>query len=447
MSTKIRRVRATSLPSNPRPDTLYEVGGRLYLGGVAVSAGGGSARLTLPVPYVDPAVTAEAVTVSFGPSSQANANSEYSALGTPTYRFDQLSGIAASARRVELDGLIQLRVRNDGVSAFFESGVTVIGGVTQYSAGSGAIRFVTMAQTVTLVMTPNAVFSARILVDGCRLAGSNSAGVVSGSVSTTSNAPNWIVLTFPDERQRVISFEGVNLKSIFLSNSRYASPPFVQRPKLLVCGDSFAQRVSATGEGSFFGSLGRLAGRAAGLNTVNIAQGGTGYVNPGSHYNYQSGIEWLAANGGGYAPDYLLLYGTGNDATFSASLQAKVSDTIRAALAAYPNLKKIICTGCYGGFSTDAVAADLSARIKSGAEAVGDSRVVYVPVHTPETDDPMFTGTGSVPSPANDGGNADLYFSNSTQGAGDRHPNRAGVIYGADYIARRLYSAITGAAL
>lgn len=49
MSTKIRRVRATSLPSNPRPDTLYEVSGQLYLGSAKVSGGGGAAENVVAV--------------------------------------------------------------------------------------------------------------------------------------------------------------------------------------------------------------------------------------------------------------------------------------------------------------------------------------------------------------------------------------------------------------
>lgn len=49
MSTKIRRVRASALPSNPRPDTLYEVAGELYLGGTKVSGSpsGGSGSVAV----------------------------------------------------------------------------------------------------------------------------------------------------------------------------------------------------------------------------------------------------------------------------------------------------------------------------------------------------------------------------------------------------------------
>lgn len=413
----------------------------------------GSARLSPPTPLIEPALTAEAVTVAFGPTSQANAYSEYSALGTPTYLFTTAALAAANARRVELDGLLRLNVANEGLGAFLSHGAQKISGTIGLSSGAGAMVFGTPAKRLIIVGFPNTTLKVRVLVDGRRLPGSDSSGSLTGTVSTTSNAPNWIDITLPDERYRVISYEGLNIRSIFALNAAggnsMIAPPYAPRQKMLVLADSFGSRVSATGEGAFWGKLATLAGRSIGLNVVNLGQGGTGWVNNvgGANYNYKEGLEWLAATVPEYRPDYLWFYGTGNDAaSFAAGLQGQVTDTLRSAFALYPALKKIICTGCYGGFNTDTVASDVSARIKAGVDALGDNRVSYVGVHTPDTDDPMFYGTGSVPDPKGDG-NADFYFSSAAQGAGDRHPNRSGVVYGADYMARRLYSVLAGAAL
>lgn len=422
--------------------------------GLAASGGtelslAGTAKVFPPTAWVEPAVSPEAITVAWGPSSQAQANTEYTALGTPTYNLTTSALVAQYGPRMEFDGLVKLNVANEGLGCFLTHGLQKISGNMGLSSGGGALRFSTTAKRLIICGFPNTNFKVRILVDGCRLPGSGADGVLTSTLATTSNAPNWIDLTFPDERMRVISYEGLNLRSIFALNAAgqnvYISPPYSKRDNILIMSDSFGTRVSATGEGSFHGKLANMASRLVGLNAVNIGVGGTGWVSSqaGSQYNYKEGMEYLAATVPAYKPDYLWFYGTGNDASLESAVYPQVVDTLRSALALWPNIKGIICTGVYGGFNTEAIATRLSKLIKAGVDTIADSRIRYIPICSAETDDPMFTGAGSVPDPKGDG-NADFYFSNSTQGTGDRHPNRAGVIYGADYMAKRIYQALKG---
>lgn len=415
------------------------------------TAGNGSARLTVPDLYVEPAPSRETITVAWGPSADAAANSEYASLGTPSYRFDQAANLNNSLRRVELDGILRADRVEEGFGTRLDFSLGAVSTTPYFVQGAapGAIRFVTSSPNVTLVSYPNSTLKCRILVDGAVVSGADVAGVLTGPVATGGGRPNWIKLTFPDARPRVISYGAPNIKSIFVDSGYYIAPPYTQRPKLLVAGDSFAVRFGATGEVTPFGSLAILAGRACGMSTVNIAQGGSGWVstNGGVRYNYRQGLAWLAANAPSYKPDYLLLWSTGNDWDFRADLQSQVTATIREALTYWPDIKQIMVTGVYGGFNTESMALDLSRRVKAGFDAVEDDRVVYIPTCASETSDPLYTGTGSVPSPANDGGNADIYFSNASQGAGDRHPNRAGVLYGADWLARRIYASAAGTPL
>lgn len=409
-----------------------------------------SARLNQPSRHVEPAITDEVVTVTWGPSADgATANTEYAALGTPTYRFDRAADIAASLKRIELDGLIRADRVEENLGTRLDQSLLATTTTPFFSQGSnGAILLMTASPNVTLVGYPNAALTCRVLVNGRRLSGSDVAGRLTGPVATTAGRPNWIKLTFPDARPRIISCGMNTLKSIFLDAGYYAVPPATRRPTLLEAGDSFLARVCATGEAAAWGNVGLLAARAIGLNAVNIAQGGTGWLSTAgdTRYNYRQGLKWLYENAPGYKPQNLLMWGSGNDNGFRDGLRQQVTDTLKEALTYWPDLENIMVTGVYGGYNSDAVASDLSARIKDGVAAVGDGRIEYMPVHTPETDDPMFTGTGSVPSPAGDG-NADLYFSSAAQGAADRHPNRGGVVYASEYLARRMFACLTGAQL
>lgn len=442
----------TQLPLQGVFDTSNgQLVGLAAAGGTELSLAG-TAKVFPPAAWVEPPQSQEAITVAWGPTSQAQAYTEYAALGTPTYTFTTSALTAQHGPRMEADGLVKLFVANEGLGCFLGHGLQKISGNMGLSSGGGALRFSTSAKKLIICGFPNTTFKVRILVDGCRLPGSGADGVLTGSVATTSNAPNWIEITFPDERFRVISYEGLNLRSIFALNTVgqnvYISPPYAKRENILIMSDSFGTRVSATGEGAYHGKLANIASRMLGLNPVNVGVGGTGWIanQLGAQYNYREGMEYLAATVPTYKPDYLWFYGTGNDARLSSQVYQQVVDTLRSALALWPNLKGIVCTGVYGGFNTEAIAVQLSKLIKAGVDTVADSRIRYIPVCASETDDPMFTGKGSVPDPKGDG-NADFYFSNSTQGAGDRHPNRAGVLYGADWMAKRIYQALKGPSL
>lgn len=419
------------------------------LTGIAATGGvelnfSGSTKVLQPVPYVEPAVTPETVTIAYGPSADGSpANTEYAALGTPTYRFDRAVDLPNSLRRVELEGVLRADRVEEGFGTRLDFSLGATTTTPYFVQGRGMVRFVTQSPTVTLVSYPNAALKCRILVDERRLAGSDTGGYLTGPVATTGGRPNWITLTFPDARPRVISYQANNIKSIFLGSGYYAAPPYAIKESMLELGDSFLARICATGEAGAWGNMGEIAGKMLGLNVVNIAQGGTGWVSTAgaTRYNFGQGLAWLKTNAPAYSPTNLLFWSTGNDWNNREELQAKVTSTLLEALSYYPNVKRIVVTGVYGGFNTDSMAADLTSRIRAGVEAVGDSRIVYVPMHTPETDEPLFTGTGSVADPKGDG-NSDVYLSSASQGAGDRHPNRAGVLYAADYLAKRIYAAL-----
>ena len=392
-----------------------------------------------------PNVTTEAITYTWGPSSQGTANTEYTALGTPTYRFDTAPLIAESKRFINLLHTTGLVLNAAGAAANINSGITGAAGAQQFAFGGGEVEFFYPGSVISICYSTNQSASLRVMVDGNLLTGANAEGQVTGGVATSSNAPQWITITCPDARERKYSFKGLNIKSIICQAGKYISPT-KPRSRFIGLGDSFGSRLKANDDPAAYGSVQQLAAEALGIDLVNLGLGGAGFTNAGASATYRAVMEYFAANADPSLPvDGGWFFGSGNDtAATQAAMETEVRTTALRALELFPNAQKWVFTGVYEGFNSQADAARISGYIKNAIDSIGSPKLLYVPLARPEVTVPMFYGTGSVADKKGDG-NADFFLSSPGQGAGDRHPNRAGVLHAANYLADRIYLAMSGA--
>lgn len=178
--------------------------------------------------------------------------------------------------------------------------------------------------------------------------------------------------------------------------------------RLLVVGDSYAGGSAAS---TSVGSWATVAGLMLGFrDIVNAGAGSTGWVATGGGAN---ALERLASDIIAPAPTDII-FGLGhNDFAASASaLTAQVATVLRATRAGLPNLRTIHVLSAFN-FGTQLTA--INNAIAAGCAAAGEK---YVDIAT----NPVWTGTGSVSSPAGSG-QADLYNGDGT------HPTDQGAVW------------------
>ncbi len=178
---------------------------------------------------------------------------------------------------------------------------------------------------------------------------------------------------------RLIVSQDTGLHSIILPGAAdiWQAP---RRYRVAISGDSYVQGVGATSDGAIGG--GTIAGELAyqtGWEVWNLGQYGTGYVSDGSifalwGYQRYGGARRVSALAAVPSPDLVIIYGGGNDSTFSpADVVANANAAWTALKSAQPNVPMIvpgiesITTGGWG--SQDAAMNAINVATKAAALA------------------------------------------------------------------------------
>lgn len=382
------------------------------------------------------------ITAALGPTASANAGSEYATL-------------IANKREIRFVTAAEWKANKQYLHTFGAAGVDNPWDVSTRILGrpwpkvgqddwwaSGGVAFDFNGDKLAVCYANNANNSARVFVDGCTISGATADGSFSNTVGSSGNQPQWINITFPEWRTWRVVIPLANLYSLVMPNG--AALWNIGAPKCLLIGDSFASWTAATGETkkTLTGMYGSAL-QALGWDVIDCTEGGTGFLangggRPNGKQNYSDCIDYLLNQGSAIGFDPLaisrvVLGGSGNDGAQASS--AGFAAVLAKARAAFPNAELVVTT-CYEGFNTVATARAINDLLVAEAKKAG---AAVIPVDSYYSSDKvtMFSGSGSVPAPANDG-NADYFLSNAAQGASDRHPNVNGVIHGANYVARRL---------
>jgi hypothetical protein len=392
-------------------------------------------------------VTADNVTAILGPTAKAQSASEYATLktnrsevkfvgpGTTITNAEKLFGTGVAMYDQPWGNYVRMRSnpwpQSSGDPNWWQN---------------GRLRYVVDGEGVLAVAyIRNTTNKCRILVDGKILSAADTSGAISNAVSSDSNALQWVALTLTGDKRRVITIdnEAGNVYSVVHDwGITLSKPDYVG--KAINFGDSFETRIVGTGETAVTAkSLGATALELLGYDVIDAGTGGTGFVTnggggangKGSYSDYIDQYITFGAPLGFNPSEYsvIWMYGSGNDQGAITS-SAQYLAVINKALAAFP-AATIVITSVYEGFNA---AKALNDMLYAAVVAAGP-RVKWVPVDSFYKWDKIgvFSGSGSVPAKAYDG-NADTYFSNATQGAGDRHPNNKGVPYGSKFYAAEL---------
>ena len=394
--------------------------------------------------------TSETITVAQGPSvaTGGQITAEYNALKTGRREIAFRSDAERAANAVMLKRITARMSAPAGVAQF----ATAIGTTPNFGSGgftgwasNGLVAFRLLGDEVTIVYGDNnGNNSAQILVDGKKLVGSNSAGILQNGVSSSNHSPQWTRLTFADRRRRTIVARRATIQALILKpGDQVEAYPFAG--KAIILGDSHGNRTVSAGDTAILpdGML-TYAVESLGYQAVNLALGSTGFANTGggwaaSRDNY-SGLMALWSSQSGVQPtDYSLvvLQGSGNDfGTVTSAAQYKA--VIDQALATFP-AARVVCTSVYEGFNSASTAATLNSMLKTACEQAGSARVTFVPIDSanhPEGLSMWFGHPGYWSSPAGLG-NADVFLGTGTSGA-DAHANAAGLAFGSDFIATEM---------
>lgn len=394
--------------------------------------------------------TADTVVASLGPSAQAQATTEYATLKT---NRREIVFVGPGTTIMNSDKLYHTGV------AFLEqpwgSQVRLRSAPWPQSSGTpdwwngGRLRYVVDGEGVFAVAyIRNTTNMCRILVDGKVISGADTSGAIYNAVTSSGNALQWVSLTLTGDKRRVITIDSGsgNVYSIVTDwGITISKPDYVG--KAIIFGDSFETRIIGTGETAVTAKgIGATALELLGYDVIDAGTGGTGFVNDGggqsnrkgSYGNYIDQYTQFGVALGFNPSEYGLiwLFGSGND-TGTVTSYLQYLTVIQKALSAFPGAT-VVVTSVYEGFNSVAQAKTMNDMLYAAVKAAGD-RVKWVPVDSYYKWDKqgIWSGTGSVPNPAKDG-NADVYFSNATQGASDRHPNIKGCSYGAKYYAVEL---------
>jgi hypothetical protein len=254
---------------------------------------------------------------------------------------------------------------------------------------------------------------------------------INGSASAVRYLPNkhWqtsdVTIRFPNARRRTVLIEMTGYGSTFNGavvpkTGHLVNPQVRLGPRTIFFGDSWTAGIPLAAP--FLGYV-QWTAQELGLGDAWASGiGGTGYVNPGAAHvtwgqRLQSDVlHWHPAN-------LIVAGGTNDFAEPLPAFKAAVNRFFVRVRRALPHVRLIAVgpwkyTGMlwsgYGAY------ADI---IRQAVTAQGGSFI------DPET---WITGTGSTLTPANDGGNADLFI------GAENHPNLAGY----RYIGTRLANAI-----
>ena len=414
------------LESKTKQSTLKKLGNQILAG--------------VPITVSDDTVTAQ-----LAPTSQANSNSEYAALisGKKEIKFIT-EGILSNVDKIFTHGCHEIK-NTYGITAKIASAPRPTSSTLDWWARGGMRFYIQGEGSISIVYSLNNVNKVGIFIDGKRLSNADSSGLISNSVSSTANALQWVTITLTGDKRRLITVDSPNVYSIVhdwgitMSKCEHVG-------KSVVFGDSFAGRLISSGEtATSHLSLCASAMELLGYDVIDASTGGTGFVNNGggassNKGNYSDYIDiYKTENLNLDLYDAIWLFGSGNDFSYSMTI-AKYQSVIQKALDTFPNAK-IYVTSVYEAFNDSTTTTTLNPLLKSACLSFSD-RVIFVPVDSVNKWDGVgvWSGTGSVAAPANNG-NADVYFSNALQGAGDRHPNINGVAYGAIFYAYELLRA------
>lgn len=261
-----------------------------------------------------------------------------------------------------------------------------------------------------------------VIVDGYRHA------------ATHSNADNaYLKIDFggrkADGTARRIQFVCDNsyFKEVRLATTDTLFPVQTRRaPTLAILGDSYATGYAANATETTFDGYGQQLARLLGMEFHALgAVSSTGFLKTNSTLGaYQSRVPSIIADN----PAVVLVQGSVNDATFTASQVGDAATAVFSALTSgLPNAVRI-ATGVLSARSFTASSdAAQNAAIKAAAEANG---FVFI--------DPSgwVTGTGTLGA-ANGTGNSDLYTYSDTI-----HPTKAGGFYLASRLAGAVQAAV-----
>lgn len=398
-------------------------------------------------------VTADSVTAILGPTAKAQSASEYATLKTNRreYLFAGSGTTITNQDKLFMTGVAfidqpwgtQIRMRSNPWPQ-------VSGDPNWWQ--NGRLRYVVDGEGVFAVSyIRNTTNKCRIIVDGKILVAADTSGAISNAVASDSNLLQWVVVTLVGDKRRVITIDAENGNAYSVVTDpgiTISKPNYVG--KTIIFGDSFETRIVGIGETAVTAKgLGATALELLGYDVIDAGTGGTGFIGgtgnvaqgKGSYSDYiDQYIQYGVPRG--FNPeeyDLIWMYGTGNDQGF-VTTSAQYLTVIQKALDAFPNAT-IAVSSVYEGFNTVNAAKALNDMLYTAVQAAGP-RVKWVPVDSYYKRDKsgVWSGAGSVPAPAYNG-NADVYFSNATQGAADRHPNNKGVPYGAKYYATELIRA------
>lgn len=174
-------------------------------------------------------------------------------------------------------------------------------------------------------------------------------------------------------------------------------------------------------------------------DTVLLGEGGTGFVNlgPGNAFRTHEMKLRNAALIPQYAnPDLIVIQASANDNNL-AGIKDAVTSCLNFALATWPTTL-IVVTGPTARNSTleQGYSVVTENAVKAGIDAVGSSRVLWVPMMT---DNPQaIRGNGAINAPAGDG-NADLMFNT---GDAIHWPAAGHLIWCRDYALPKIMAAV-----
>lgn len=240
-----------------------------------------------------------------------------------------------------------------------------------------------------------------------------------------------MLLEFADKRTRDIKinfsssdsgFKGV---SVLPTDSVWTTK--TNSLKAVLVGDSFSTGTQPNVGGLSYPNI--LMNNLGIDNYMISGDGGTGFVNNqlDTKYNYLERVSDVID----VAPDIVFVSASVNDNGLTAELDANITAWHSAVRAALPDAI-IIVLGAQG--RADATTIAMEAQLLSTFNAIGDARLILVPITTSTA--PMITGTGNQANLQNDG-NADIYISSD-----NTHYNAAGHIFSGNVVASKVLDAV-----
>lgn len=459
MSTKIRRVRASALPSNPRPDTLYEVGGRYFLGGLALSSTASAAALAADMTRYGLLVDASAVTVATGPSNTGAQATELSALSSAlpaSVDFRNADQQAAADKRLTQVGRF-IGWANASAGIACNAYLSYSGGDPVTFFSDGFFEAVIDSDDFALVFSrPGATVGqpaaqAWVKIDG-KLVSADWTNTPNVTVAQT--AVSWIRITRASRRpMRVTWAANCWLREIRTKNWYDSIKPVNAASRILGFGDSFDSNFQNPGETAlvpYSAGLGAQSGHTQSRNLITTfpymsnvlgldtpivsAYAGTGFLssntsNGRTYLPYADRAKNIPAR-----PDVraIFLKASGNDlvngtpgafvlgktaAEYQASVESAIEECKRISPTAQICISEILRVDAFDPRWTPSYIAPVTAILKDVCSRTGAKFLAAGP-SAPDGYG-MFTGDGRYHVP-NNSGNSDRYISWT---GSDNHPN------------------------